>query len=122
MPQKGPAWTPEIRSQYQKAYRAANPSVYLKSQLKSAYGDLVTLEQYQDAWEWQEGLCAGCGKPETRKTPSGGVALMSADHCHATGKFRGLLCSRCNLALGYAQDDPEILRSLASYLERGGSD
>ena len=40
------------------------------------------------------------------------------DHCHTTNKIRGLLCSNCNISLGMAQDNPNILRNLANYLER----
>lgn len=40
------------------------------------------------------------------------------DHDHTTGRFRGWLCNGCNLALGNAYDNPEILRKLADYLER----
>lgn len=39
------------------------------------------------------------------------------DHCHASGKIRGVLCWRCNLALGYAGDSPDALRALAAYIE-----
>lgn len=42
---------------------------------------------------------------------------LSIDHCHATLTIRGVLCNGCNSALGHAQDDPEILRALADYLE-----
>jgi hypothetical protein len=44
------------------------------------------------------------------------------DHCHKTLRFRGLLCSRCNLTLGHSRDRPEVLRSLADYLERDSRD
>jgi hypothetical protein len=40
------------------------------------------------------------------------------DHSHAHGNFRGWLCNRCNLILGHAKDNPEILRKLATYLEQ----
>lgn len=39
------------------------------------------------------------------------------DHCHATGKARGLLCSNCNHAIGKMKDDPSLLRKAATYLE-----
>jgi hypothetical protein len=39
------------------------------------------------------------------------------DHDHATGKFRGWLCSGCNLALGNVRDQAHVLRKLADYLE-----
>ncbi len=40
------------------------------------------------------------------------------DHCHTTGRIRGFLCRRCNLLLGNAQDDPNLLRRMADYLEK----
>ena len=46
-----------------------------------------------------------------------GIKRLAVDHCHKTGKIRGLLCSTCNLMIGNAYDNPEILRSGANYLE-----
>lgn len=40
------------------------------------------------------------------------------DHNHTTEKVRGLLCSSCNLALGHAKEDKEVLKSMIEYLER----
>lgn len=49
----------------------------------------------------------------------GGVTpAMSLDHCHVSGEARGLLCRNCNWALGKVQDDPQILRALADYVEK----
>jgi hypothetical protein len=39
------------------------------------------------------------------------------DHDHATGQFRGWLCDQCNRAIGLLGEDPQILRTLADYLE-----
>jgi len=39
------------------------------------------------------------------------------DHCHRTGKIRGILCGACNITLGKAQEDPRRLRALADYVE-----
>lgn len=40
------------------------------------------------------------------------------DHCHTTMKARGILCTRCNVALGQMKDSPELLRKAAEYLEK----
>lgn len=65
---------------------------------------------YAEMLAAQSNCCAGCG---TSISTSGCV-----DHCHAENRIRGLLCRKCNLALGHTNDDPEILRRLASYLEK----
>lgn len=58
----------------------------------------------------QKGLCKICQKPETfRKN-------LSVDHCHATRKIRGLLCVKCNAALGAFGDDIELLEAAIAYL------
>jgi hypothetical protein len=44
------------------------------------------------------------------------------DHCHLTGKFRGWLCSDCNIAVGRMSEDAAALRKLADYIERHNSE
>ena len=44
---------------------------------------------------------------------------LSIDHCHASEKVRGLLCGRCNSALGFFKDDVENLKKAIEYLEYG---
>lgn len=61
----------------------------------------------------QNGFCACCGR-----TP--GAKGLAIDHCHRTGRVRGLLCGNCNLGLGNFQDNPELLRKAISYLTMGG--
>lgn len=43
---------------------------------------------------------------------------QSIDHCHQTGKVRGVICSGCNLALGHARDNIDVLKSMILYLEK----
>jgi len=66
----------------------------------------------------QEGLCAICGKPETKKKSDGTVYRLSVDHDHKTNKARGLLCTKCNFGLGSFSDDSEMLLKAYYYLER----
>jgi hypothetical protein len=43
---------------------------------------------------------------------------ICVDHCHTSGRIRGFLCHDCNLAIGKAKDDPNLLRKMAEYLEK----
>lgn len=89
---------------------------FLRSYFKRAYG--ITYEQYQDLLIKQNGCCAICKKKESRINPkSKDVQQLSVDHCHKTGKIRGLLCSRCNLLLGRIDDDILLLEAFIDYLQ-----
>lgn len=63
-------------------------------------------------------VCAVCGEPDgVGKVDSKRLAL---DHCHASGKLRGMLCYACNVGLGYFRDSPARLIAAARYLiDRG---
>ena len=73
--------------------------------------DLVTDDEYAELLERQGGVCAICRQPES--VPGRSLAV---DHDHATGAVRGLLCGRCNRALGYFRDDPALLAAAITYL------
>ncbi len=64
----------------------------------------------------QKDKCAICGNNETMKHARGTVNQLAVDHDHVTGKIRGLLCQRCNRALGLLRDDIAVLLSAAAYL------
>lgn len=87
-----------------------------KNNRKKWYG--LEHEDYLQMLENQNHVCAICGKAETVKNPSGAIKPMSVDHCHTTGKVRGLLCTKCNIALGNFNDDVSILQSAINYLNR----
>lgn len=61
----------------------------------------------------QAGRCALCGE---LPGDAGRSERLNIDHCHASGKVRGLLCSMCNQGLGFFRDNPEILVKAATYL------
>ncbi len=83
------------------------------TQLKKHYG--ITLADWEAMYLAQGGVCAVCKATETDK--SSRYANLAVDHCHTTGKVRGLLCNACNRAIGFLRDDPQIARALAAYLE-----
>lgn len=73
----------------------------------------ITSSEYDEMLEAQNGVCAICGQDEQVKTRG-----LSVDHCHTTGKVRGLLCSYCNMGLGLFKDDTEVLINAVKYLAR----
>ena len=90
-----------------KRWQQDNPTAMLGAALKHKYG--ITVEAYDAKVRQQHGVCAICGQPPGRKK-------LSVDHCHTTGKIRGLLCILCNTALGKFKDDPRLLQSAINYL------
>lgn len=78
-------------------------------------------------WEAQQGLCACCNKPMLRKGREPTSACVDHDRSCCGGKkscgkcVRGVIHRNCNLVLGYAKDDPHVLRSAIEYLERARS-
>jgi hypothetical protein len=60
----------------------------------------------------QNGLCALCSKPPF----PGKRGDLMVDHDHATGEIRGLIHHKCNLLLGFADDNPELLHAALRYL------
>jgi len=56
-------------------------------------------------------------KPETCEI-CGGIGKICFDHCHKTGRFRGWICSPCNLALGIVKDDISKLSEMIEYLKK----
>ena len=96
----------------QAKWKKANPDkVYAqrrRNNLKINYG--LTLDQYDQMFETQGGVCAICGGTD----PSG--MRLAVDHNHDTRKVRGLLCSSCNTALGCLKESPELFIKALHYL------
>ena len=80
------------------------------SRLKMKYG--ITQAQYDAMFLEQRGLCAVCRQHETTARWSS----LCVDHCHETGKVRGLLCNRCNRAIGLMRDSGDLLQTAAAYI------
>jgi len=101
-----------------KAYYSRNRDKQLdkNTQLQKVYG--ISIEQYKHMFKNQKGVCAICKEPETQihnKTKQ--VLNLCVDHNHVTGQVRGLLCKKCNMALGLLQDSVELLQTATKYLK-----
>jgi Recombination endonuclease VII len=106
------AWCKKCRRQYN---NSRHDSTKRRAEnLKRHYQ--LSLEEYNSLLEKQGGVCACCKLSETRmnKRIKG---LLHVDHCHKTGKVRGLLCTNCNTALGLLKEDPERVQALLLYVQ-----
>src|SRR5690349_14852083 len=103
----------EKRREYQRKARAVNPEHHRELRRKYYAAN-------KKHWWKSRGLptptrpapnsCELCLAPPSKKA-------LALDHSHATGKFRGWLCSKCNKALGLFNDNAALLRKAADYLE-----
>lgn len=76
--------------------------------IKYNYG--LSFEAFETMLLGQKNKCAICRKPFDEPLSA------SVDHCHETGRVRGLLCRLCNLALGHIQDDVDTAERLLAYV------
>lgn len=106
--------TTEGRNAYQKHYRAVNHLKAKNSDLKKAFG--ITLEEYEAMLKAQNDVCAICKGPEV-EFRLGKLLSLAVDHCHASGKVRGLLCTACNVGIARFRDNPTAMRAAADYVE-----
>lgn len=84
--------------------------------LKSLYG--VTLDDMARYLGEQGGKCKICRTDLCISTlgSKGRKGKPHVDHCHKTGKYRGILCHGCNLGIGLFQDNPAALANAIKYL------
>jgi len=76
---------------------------------KKTYG--ISLEDYNQMFQEQEGSCAICGTHQVDLKKR-----LAVDHCHSSGRVRKLLCQKCNHGIGLFNDDPDLLQKAARYL------
>jgi|DEB19_MinimDraft_3_1074340.scaffolds.fasta_scaffold03501_5 hypothetical protein len=97
----------------------ADPSIQRWKQMKHRYG--LTRQQWEAMVATQDGKCAVCSvelhvepiKRNDSRPPNQAVV----DHCHATGKVRGIICHCCNVAIGHMKDDINRLQCAIDYLK-----
>ena len=71
----------------------------------------ISLEEFDSLREKQNYCCAICGQHEDTQKKN-----LFVDHCHETGRVRGLLCNCCNFALGHFKDSQLLLQKAINYL------
>jgi hypothetical protein len=69
----------------------------------------MTVEQYRELEASSRGRCYICGAAARGRS-------LSVDHCHDTGRVRGLLCHHCNTAIGLFREDPAFIAESLVYL------
>lgn len=99
-------------------WRERNPDADADKTLRRKYG--ITLAQYDALFAAQGGVCALCKKGETtkRRKKGEGRERLAVDHCHDTGRVRGLLCFKCNTAIGALGDTEEAAQKVVDYLNK----
>lgn len=81
------------------------------AKLKAAFG--ITLDEYNQMLKSQSFMCAICGKHQNENGKR-----LAVDHCHKTLKVRGLLCSKCNQAIGLFSENISVIQSAIQYIQK----
>ena len=120
MGNKNPAWkggkkTPEDLAMYTRNWRKGNEDYVRDYYYRKKFG--ITKADYDYMLVNHDDPCAIYQTIPKRRR-------LCVDHCHSTGKVRGLLCDTCNNALGLFSDDPQLLAAALEYVKgesRAGS-
>lgn len=113
--------TPEEKRAYNREYyhrvRKHSPLRIKRNKLRAK--EWYYRKTYGLSYEWfvkqsnkQKNKCAICGHK-----PRASHGKLAVDHCHKTGQVRGLVCGRCNLAIGLIDDNWETAMKMAKYLK-----
>jgi len=90
------------------AEREANKDKETDKRLRKVFG--ISIRDYEKMLKRQGGVCAICRREEKNKR-------LAVDHCHTTGVVRGLLCQKCNWAIGMFEDDIQRMEAAINYIE-----
>lgn len=106
-----------LQRKYRSKYKKKTSEWSRRHHLKKKYG--ISLDDYEEMFLRQRGLCAVCEKPQSKKRRGRVIVKrLSVDHCHVTGIVRGLLCDKCNVGIGLLGDSSQALRKALNYLEK----
>ena len=99
-----PSQSPAEVNRRAREWRAKNPDKVRAYNRKYKYA--ISSEEFDRLCQKQKHFCAVCLKQRP----------LCVDHCHETGKIRGLLCRSCNTGLGYFKDDFSTIVRAANYI------
>lgn len=100
---------PGIGAELAKKWRERNPEDYKATNRRQNLRRIgCTPELYEEMHKEQAGKCKICSIPKNK---------LCVDHCHSTGKIRGLLCDNCNHGLGKFKDNTKLLEEAINYLK-----
>ena len=108
---------PEVRARKLESNRKYRSKPGIKAKIRESTRK-ITYNLQPGEWDAifiaQGSKCAICqdDKPAVTKRP------WHTDHCHLTGKVRGILCHHCNTAIGALKDNPSLMRIAADYVEK----
>lgn len=101
----------ELNRMRDREWRAKNPDRVRSMNFKKAYGiDNARYEEMLDAQDYSCAICSVKHSDKSRET------RLNIDHCHTTGRIRGLLCAPCNKGLGHFRDTIDLLKAAIKYL------
>ena len=100
-------YNPEIRRKSYLKHKEKYKLSMREYSLKRKFN--LSLEEYQVLLERQNGVCGICKNKCTRE--------LAVDHCHITGRVRGLLCNNCNRGIGHLRDSIDVLSAAITYLK-----
>jgi len=90
-----------------------DPAKKREYDLSTQFG--ITTKEYEEMFQKQQGACAICGTTEFNYSRG---KRPHIDHCHQTGKVRGLLCGHCNIGIGQFFDNVSLLEKTIKYLSQ----
>lgn len=119
----------EVRRRSNRAHRerigsAGTRAAHLMQKYK------ITPAEYDALRAAQDYRCAICqvheseirvalrGRPKLDGSRASEPFRLVVDHCHTSGRVRGLLCPNCNTAVGMLQESPELIRATLAYVEQ----
>lgn len=105
-------WKKDYARERNRQYRLENPDKISaqnkRGKMKMRYG--MAVDDWEKLFTSQGNQCAVCKTNDEKK--------WCTDHNHITGAVRGILCHKCNTAIGLMNDNPEMLRAAALYVEK----